>query len=250
MKCIVLSVTHKEYWMPKDELYMPIQVGNGQSFGFARDNTGINIAEKNKNFCELTALYWGWKNLEEDYIGLDHYRRHFAEKRTGPKKERILTKESLLKHLDHYDVILPRPRHYWIETNQSQYEHAHHKEDLLVIEEIISKYYPEYCSSYSQVMRKTSGHRFNMMIMKKELLNDYCTFLFDILFRAEKCIDISGYSDYDSRIFGFIGERLLDVWIYKNHIQYKELPYVFMEKENWLKKGSQFVKRKIRGCLS
>ena len=95
MKCVIMSVTHKKYWMPEDELYMPVQVGFNEPLGFARDNTGENISEKNKNYCELTALYWGWKNLKADYIGLDHYRRHFSIKRFGNKKERSYRQENL-----------------------------------------------------------------------------------------------------------------------------------------------------------
>lgn len=96
-------------------------------------------------------------------------------------------------------------------------------------------------------MKRTSGHKFNMLIMKRELLDDYCTWLFDLLFELEKRLDISAYSANDKRVFGFVSERLLDVWIGTNQIEYQEMPVLFMEKQNWLVKGKNFLKRKLRG---
>ena len=86
-----------------------------------------------------------------------------------------------------------------------------------------------------------------MFIMKKELLDDYCGWLFDILFELEKRLDISSYSDNDKRVFGFVSERLLDVWLIKNEIRYKDIPYIFLEKQNWVTKIANFLKRKMDG---
>ena len=79
----ILTVTHKSYDFPQDEIYQPIQVGRVLStvdLSILSDNEGINISGKNKNFCELTAIYWAWKNhffADCDYVGLTHYRRFF-----------------------------------------------------------------------------------------------------------------------------------------------------------------------------
>ena len=245
----ILVATHKSYWMPDDEMYIPIQVGSAVSdkeLGFVRDDSGDNISGKNKNYCELTGLYWAWKNLEADYLGLVHYRRHFVLKRKSDKQSSVLSKDELTGLLKKYDVILPRKRQYYIETTYNHYVHAHHKEDLDITLDIIKERYPDYVNAFNDVMSKTGGHRFNMFIMKKELFDDYCEWIFSILFELEKRLDISEYSVNDARVFGFVSERLLDVWINANTIQYKEIPYIFMEKQNWIKKGSSFLKRKFQ----
>ena len=95
-------------------------------------------------------------------------------------------------------------------------------------------------------MKKTTGHRFNMFVMKKDYFDQYCEWLFDILFELERRLDISTYNKNDRRVFGFVSERLLDVWILTNNLQYINSRYVFMEKQNWIIKGSNFIKRKLR----
>ena len=143
------------------------------------------------------------------------------------------------------DALLPIKRNYWIESNYSQYAHAHHAIDLDETRRILEEKYPEYIPVYDRSMKKTTGHRFNMFIMKKELADAYCTWLFDILFELEKRLDISDYSANDKRVFGFVSERLLDVWLEQNQIKCKDIPYIFLEKENWITKGLNFILRKM-----
>lgn len=248
MNIKIIVATHKQYWMPSDEMYMPIHVGREgkQDLGYVGDNSGDNISEKNANFCELTGLYWAWKNLNADYIGLAHYRRHFCMKGTkGDKKDKVLTKEQLETVLKNHDIILPNPRNYYIETNYSQYIHAHHKEDLDVTREILEEKYPAYIPIYDESMKRTIGHRFNMFIMKKEYFDGYCEWLFDVLFELEKRLDISQYNQNDARVFGFVSERLLDVWLETNQLKSVNMPVEFMEKQNWFTKGLAFIQRKF-----
>lgn len=249
----IIVATHKKYWMPNDDIYLPMQVGaEGKTpfgDGFTSDNTGDNISDKNANYCELTGLYWAWKNQKCEYLGLSHYRRHFTLKQFTKNPKNILTRDQVEKLLTGDDVLLPKKRHYWIETNYSQYAHAHHAVDLDMTREIIREHCHIYLSAYEEVMKRTYGHRFNMFIMKRELLDDYCEWLFGILFNLEQRLDISAYSDNDKRVFGFVAERLLDVWLETNRIQYRELPYLNMERQNWIVKGSKFVGRKMKGVI-
>ena len=254
MNLKIIVATHKPYSMPIDDMYVPVYVGNkykntqdDKLLSYIGDDTGDNISEKNPYYCELTALYWAWKNLNYDYLGLVHYRRYFEGRHSKYKFSSIADKPFLEKKFQNYSVILPRKRSYFIETTYSQYVHAHNKQDLDMTFEIIKTFYPEYIDAWHKVMKSTSGHRFNMFIMRRDILDSYLTWLFDILFKLEECLDISEYSDNDKRVFGFVSERLLDVWLITNHIEYTELPVVYMEKVDWPKKICAFLKRKFIG---
>lgn len=250
MKNCIVVAAHKPYAMPQDPIYLPVQAGRAlypALPGYTGDDTGENISEKNPHYCELTALYWAWKNLPADSIGLAHYRRHFAQPGAkGGKWQRILTGAGLEKLWDSgVQVILPQPRNYFIETNYQQYVHAHHACDLELTRQILQEGWPEYLPAWERVMKRTWGHRFNMFIMQRGPLEAYCSWLFAVLGRLEERLDISGYSAYDARVFGFVSERLLDVWLETAGIRYAELPAMYMEKQNWLRKGGAFLRRKF-----
>jgi len=255
MKTAILVTTHRPYWFPEDGPYLPVQVGAGfqapiPSVEYA-DNQGDNIGEKNRTFCELTGLYWAWKNLDADVYGLCHYRRYMGNRRWWkPKKERLLKEKEIRRMLSGRDLILPTKRHYWIETIGSHYAHAHHIEDLQCVEEILSERYHEYLPDWQWMLGTRSGHICNMFIMRREQFNEYCAWLFDILFEAERRLDISSYSDSDRRVFGYLGELMLDVWVRKNGLRYTEAPKLCLERQHWIRKCAAFLGRKLKGsCL-
>ena len=158
MNLRIVVAAHKPYWMPADPVYLPVQVGAAgkESIpGYTRDDSGENISAKNPHYCELTGLYWAWKNLPGDAIGLAHYRRHFARPGRGDKKARVMTGPELEQTLNGVQAVLPAPRHYWIETNYSQYAHAHHRVDLDTTRAILSEEWPAYLPAYDRVMKRT-----------------------------------------------------------------------------------------------
>ena len=221
--------------MPEDKIYFPVQVGSygKENIGFARDDEGDNISQKNPYFCELTGLYWIWKNVDADYYGLVHYRRYFSAvpkiKRTSHDKFRYILDEATLENiLKDYDIVVPKKRKYFIESLYSHYAHTHYEEHILITEKVIKEICPDYEASFKKVMKSSSAHMFNMMIMSKEKFNEYCKWLFDILFEIEKRIDITQYDAYQARLFGRISELLLDVWIGKNSYRYKEVGLLYM----------------------
>ena len=151
----------------------------------------------------------------------------------------------MLSILDKYDVILPRKRNYFIESIYSHYQHAHHIKDLDLTRAVITELQPEYLKSFDSVMQGRKLHLYNMFVMSSEKASEYCHWLFSILFELEKRIDIIQYDNYQKRVFGFIAERLFNVWILYNQLNVKYLPVVNLDGENLIKKGLNLLKRKF-----
>lgn len=250
MDITILIATHKKVHMPTDKMYLPIRVGNSlakDNFEYKGDDTGENISKKNPYYCELTALYWGWKNVKSEYIGLVHYRRYFTCRKGKWKYSLIITQDEVESFLSKADVVLPKKRRYFIESLRSHYKHTHDIEHLEITREIIKNHYHDYLSAFDLVLNRTSAHMFNMLIMKKNILDCYCSWLFPILFKLEKEIDVTSLSAFDARLFGRVSELLLDVWLYKNNIKYVETGFVQIGEENWGNKIKGFLFAKFGG---
>ncbi len=252
----ILIAAHKKCKIPpKDDLYIPIQVGakNKENIdGFIRDDEGENISAKNPYFCELTAIYWAWKNLNADYIGLCHYRRFFACRKILPLNEDkrlkcILSQEQIEEKLKKTDILLPKKRNYLIETLYSHYKHTMFVEPLDITGEIIKEKYSEYYEEFEKLNKRRTAHMFNMFVMKKEFFDEYCAWLFDILFELEKRVDTSKYDSFHTRFFGRVSELLLDVWLNTKHYKYEEIKVMGLKPTNWIKKGTSFIMAKFTG---
>ena len=254
MKTEIYVVSHKQARMPEDPMYVPVQVGDAdRSFpGFQRDNTGDNIADKNASYCELTAQYWGTYNRQADIKGLVHYRRLFSTGRTyffssvNQKWQHVLDNATLTHLMRETDMILPRKRNYYIENMWQHYQKAHHIEGLVVTRQVLQEKYPDYVPFFDQHMQEKKGHMFNMLIARGALFDAYTDWLMDVLTTVEQRVDMSDYNQYEQRIFGFISELLLDVWVNKNHIHYRELPVMFMGNQHWGRKLARFFWRTVK----
>ena len=251
----ILVATHKKYKMPADtSVYLPIHVGceGKEDLGFQGDNSGENISTLNSYYCELTGLYWAWRNLACDYLGLVHYRRYFT-KMTKKYNESINIDDVILNRyeieelLENSEVIVPKRRKYYIETLYSHYDHTFDGSHLDLARKMIEMKNPEYLSSFDKVMKQRSGYMFNMFIMKKELADDYFSWLFPILDSMYESIDLSDLTDFEARLFGRVSEILFNVWLDKNDLKIKEIPFMYMEKVDLFKKGMSFLMAKFFG---
>lgn len=258
IKTQIIVATHKKYEMPEYKEYLPLQVGTScteEDFGYCKDNTGDNISEKNPYYCELTGLYWAWKNLDSDYLGIAHYRRYLTAKKNyqiakcrndiKKKLEYVLAGRELRQLELRYDIIVPARRHYIIETLYSHYSHSHYEEHLDIARQILKEKYPQYLETFDKVMKARSGYMFNMFIMRKALLDEYCTWLFDILFELEQRVNMEGLSMFQSRLFGRVSELLFNVWLIRqietNGVQVREVGCMNIGKTDWTRKIKSFL---------
>lgn len=223
----IFVITHKKYSMPEDDLYIPLQVGMAErdDLGFLRDNTGDNISEKNEAFCELTGLYWIWKNVKCDIVGLCHYRRYFMDNNI------IVASNFVQDIMNDYDIILPNSSFTDKENLFIQFGTYHDVNNLLECGKIIKEKYPQDYAGFMWCLNCNFMSVGNMMIAKKEIVDEYCSWLFDIIFELEKRVNLKQYDDYQRRIMGFLGERLLRVWIINHNYKVFENP-IGMVNEN------------------
>lgn len=223
-KIKILVASHKPDTVYEDEVYTPIQVGRAVSkfktemAHMIGDDTGENISEKNPFYCELTAQYWAWKNLNTEYIGLCHYRRYF--------KKLITTEnvDSLFKNGT--DVILAQPFVDEINTG-TRLNLSTSMEDVQIFIDCIKKVSPNY---YHTAFRFLSGNicfPYNMFIMKKGRFNDFAQWQFSILKEMEKHVRLSGYSR-QRRIYGYYGEILMGIYCIHHHLRLKFYPVIDM----------------------
>lgn len=240
---MIYIITHKvfEPYFVDNEHYCTLHVGknNNTIKGYLRDDTGTdNISEKNQNFCELTGLYWIWKNGTEneyDVTGLVHYRRYFTTRLNDILytyfgiKPKVLSFNIVKNVLLKSDVILPVTEKI-LRTVKQSYIDVHNEEDLILTRKAIEEVCPEYLESFDRVMNSHKYYYANMMICNKKLLNNYSEWLFSILFNLEDKINIDKYTDdYQKRVFGFLSERLLQVWVEHNDLRVTEFPVFNVE---------------------
>ena len=244
MKTVVVLAAHKPCALPDDPLYLPVQAGAAghELFLHTGDNTGDNISHKNPFYCELTVLYWAWKNLDCDFLGLVHYRRLFRGRGRRP-----LTLSEAEERLSRCPILLPGKRHYVIETLDAHYRHTLDPAPLDEARRVISEKYPTYLPAFDKLKKRRSAHMFNMLIMRRDLLDSYCAFLFAVLADLEQRVDASQMDAFQARFPGRIGELLLDVWLQTEGCAYEELPVLYTEKVNWWKKGTGFLRAKFFG---
>lgn len=280
MKRIAIMIAcHKPSELPKNKLYVPIHVGAAISKinmeGIQRDDEGDNISDKNLSYCEMTAQYWAWKNLDSDYYGLCHYRRYlcFSDKKfdniskdgreqvishiLSPytmKKYGIEDEKKTREIIEENDIVIAYDQDYRnVSTpygyKNNIYDHyaAHHGaiiniKDIDIMLELIKKMYPdisEFAINYMKKNGKFLG--FNTFVMKKDIYFKMCEFEFSILKQMEKLIDFTYYNQQLTRVYGYIGELLSSIFISytisrNSNIKVKRLQMVYFEKTDPIKK--------------
>lgn len=233
---ILIACHEDDVQMPKSEHLLPVQVDcvrTGKHFsGMAHDDDGENISAKNAMYCELTALYWAWKNLDADYYGLMHYRRYFSfsdenmptnmfgdilKDANDAETLRALAFDDahIESVVEAHPLILPSPGAFvGNPTMEEQFRESWQlrETDLDLLREIVAERSPEIAPYFESYFKGRSGYFCNMFIMSKELFEPYCEWLFGVLEEHERRGDYSNYDVDEYRVSGYLAERLLGVW--------------------------------------
>lgn len=238
----IFICAHKEVPLPQHPYFLPVQAGaalHEHIKGYQSDDEGENISSKNPHFCELTCHYWAWKNLiNVDIVGLNHYRRYFDFQKKWPQfsaDKRFVSAQDFLSQeyqfpnlerlLEKYDIILPTARH-WRVSNTQQYADYHIAKDWVMLRQIIKERSPQYIPAFERTMdHSNKAVGYNMFITHWKNFEAYSEWLFDILFEVER--RVPPIDDHvQSRIYGYMSERLINVFCNKRKLRIKHIPLV------------------------
>lgn len=234
----IMVVYHKNAPKYDSDILLPIHAGariSSLDLGIQRDDEGEHISEKNIYLGEHTAIYWAWKNLKTDYIGLFHYRRmlDFNDNYEENTMELCAYDTDLVERLGldqqtfndlyaGYDIVTRKIEDLrkWLDmTVYEHYDAEHMIEHFDRARDEIASQCPEYLIAFDEVVNGFTGYYANIFIMKWELFDEYCQWLFPILepiFTSENHYNrLFQYTSKQSRFIGFVAERLTSVFIYK-----------------------------------
>ncbi len=221
----VFCCQHKKYPFVDSDCVVNIQVGKSISnndLNILSDDTGDNISSKNRYYCELTATYWMWKNCNADVLGLTHYRRFFD---LSGKRHRFMlsfdntgklnmNKDAIEDLLQGADIILPERSNLGFKA-YDLHRRGWYASDMDITLEKVKELFPQAYPYALNVMQERKGYFYNMLITRKELFDEYCDFLFKILFEVEGKIhsEVDSRNPYQQRVYGFLAEHLMTVFI-------------------------------------
>lgn len=242
----IYQVFHKDYVHPKRSSWIqPVGVNGYSTDGFALDSTGVNISNLNPYYCELTVMYWIWKNIRSRYVGLYHYRRYLSYliDNALKNKEYALTidrtqanvdylaseaqREALLEKLEVFDLIMPRkfPHFPSIET---LYTSITEREPWEIFIEEVKAYYPYEIPADKFFQLSAESTLCNMFVTHWQIFDAYCKDLFHIIDRVYKRIGPKFSDPNQNRYPGFLAERFFGYWLHIKRIRTLEVPMVIL----------------------
>ncbi len=200
-----------------------------------RDDVGESISEKNPTYCELTGLYWMWKNSSAKVKGLCHYRRFLAKHYYGMKPQNeVFTAEELTKIFSEYDVMLPRPKYKYHKSKVNHWyptvEELEQDVSYSRLKKAVKSVHSDCMRNLEDVYRDDKLSFCNVMIARADVFDSYCEWLFPIGTALEK--QYSDIGGVPPREFAFVSEWLLNVWMQHNFEKYRvfETPLMRIDK--------------------
>ena len=99
---------------------------------------------------------------------------------------------------------------------------------LAMLKTMMTIHQPEYVDAFDYFMSTCAMFRCNMMVTRKYVFDAYCEWLFSFLLPAQeefmKMAPLDKLTVNQKRIFGYLAERMMNIWLLKNNLRLKELP--------------------------
>lgn len=255
---------HKPYPIVKSDIIVPINLGRAvldqttkdgslsaddMSYMITNmigDDTGENISRKNREYCELTGLYWIWKNClncnEISHIGYMSYRRLFIFNDAlinaindldevsyngyilDKSREKILhyvglDSSTVLSACSNYDCILPYKvnlKKFGINSVLHDYVEkipGMHLNDILLLNDYIYNMNPELGAMFKEYLYSSYKYMYQCFILRSNIFVEYCKFMFNILFNFEKQVNVDLYTINGKRTLAYLGEHLYGFYL-------------------------------------
>lgn len=196
------------------------------------DDIGENISARNVNYCELTALYWIWKNRlagahvetahTSEVIGI-HAPSSDAYAGVYQYRRLLDINDAQLAHLAAYDVDVVLPYPTMCEPDIFEHHERYVKSsDWDAMVQALEELHPEYMETYHRIFKGNYMYNYNILLAKETVLCDYCAWLFPILERTEELSDPKGWERAD-RYIGYLGENLETLYFMHHAEDYKIL---------------------------
>ena len=250
----ILVCYHKPAKLYQDDIYEPIHCGRAccslppeekqwMLEHMRGDDTGENISALGLHFAETSAIYWAWKNYDQlgnpDYIGVCHYRRLFEPKDIAAFAD--------------YDIMAPYEENLCARPVRELFFQYHGTRDLEAAVSMLVEQEPSYRDLAESYLRSERGYYYNVFIMRREIFHEYCSKIFDILFRIHEKMDYARATYYNRRMPAFVAERLTGIYIAgkeKEKYRVRKCIHRHVEKSAKIEMCPKFGEDGIVVCLS
>lgn len=216
----VVVAAHEPTWVPDEAAYVPVLAGAATLSddapvpeGWLRDDAGDNISSHHGSLGELCALYWAWKNLRADWLGLACGRRYLASNYHLDRRRRVASADFLMHRLEGRGMVLPSEANHLVVTNATLFSREHDPLLLDVATDVLSEVDPACVGPWERSLRVPRGHQTGLFVMRRDLADEWCAWLFEVLLDVEASFAGVAPEALGGGALQALGGMLMDAWL-------------------------------------
>lgn len=249
----VVVAAHEPAWVPDGEEFVPVLSGaalcqsdEAVPSNWKRDDVGANISERFSAYGDLCALYWAWKNLDADVLGFACNGRYLASNYRLNRKKRVAHKDFLMHRVATYGIVVPSEINYFVVTTATQFAREHDELLITVTRDVLSEICPEYEEPFVRSLRITHGHHTNLFLMRRDLTDAYCSWLFSVLEEVEGSFASIAPHVLENGALCALAGLLLDPWLDVQNKRYVEISSVRVDDKATVPSSAQYIEEQYR----